>query len=105
MNNKQLISKQIRYTYANEQTMNVISVSICDEEIKCGLPAVIVSLNNISSEVALQDIFGLVTILNSFLAELSLFTNKEDFEQNKIVLEKISSEKWMRMFEHYHINQ
>lgn len=96
------INESIRFTYVSDWTENVISISICDEEIKKGLPVVTVAFNGSIEEIALQDISELISVFQSLLLKVSPFTDKENFERNKIVLQKTNSEKWIRMFERYH---
>lgn len=95
-------SRQVRYTNTNKVTDDIISIAICDDEIKFGLPVVTISINNEVTEIPLQDIADIASLINSLLAEIKPFTDREEFERNKIVLKKTTTEKWMQMFEHYH---
>lgn len=95
-------SRQVCYTINNELTNDVISASICDEEIRFGLPLTTITVNHNFIELPLQDIPDIIASLQSLLRETSSFTDKEQFERNKIVLKKTTTEKWMQMFEHYH---
>ena len=101
--NDENASRIVRYTDSNKLTNNVISVSICDEEIRYGFPSVTLSINNsYTIELFLQDIPTFMSILESILKEVNVFTNFDIYESNREVLEKINTEKWIQMFEHYH---
>lgn len=102
MNAKHTVTELIYLENENHETKCKMGVALWNEEVRPGLPVVIVSIDGEESQITLQDVVALFMILQAFFEKLSPFMDFKNFEKNKIVLRKTDKTGIISLFERYH---
>lgn len=89
-------------SYSNEQTQDMITVSLHNEEIEPGFPVVLISTKDDVVRVSLQDAFEMIKMLNSIFIKMYPFVDRGCFERNRFILKQRGYEKWVCLFDRYH---
>lgn len=102
MDIRHTVTEVIYLENENQETKCKFGVALWNDEVKPGLPIVIISIDGEESQITLQDVVTLSMVLQTFFEKLSPFMDFENFEKNKIVLRKTDKTGIISLFERYH---
>lgn len=97
-----LINEQIRYVYTSKETHDDFSVIVSDEELVPGFSDVVLQYHDSTIEVSLQDVPGVMELLQRVVSKVVVYTDLDFFEKNKEKMRVVLGESWVDLFQHYH---